>query len=379
MSPKASLHFRFRGMNSGRHDSHLLMRHPFIAPFDELGEISKRVGKDDARLNDVKAVIGLEDVFSGAIGYGEKRRTVSIVRDPDPGLYVVSRAVGGIGGIYEKKPGTTGFHAFATDEPGLLFHNILEDGTEESPGVFMCGLMGEVWQIEKLPEGMSMEQLKGEYYPEKINERYVIDSDGSKDGAGIRYQDLKALPEPNGWRAQGFESVEDALRSYTSWTYDFSGCTSLRYRKPEDGKPKAFDGREKDYPEAQYILAVPADSSWTDRCVQGSYTEYWVNRENNVWDKRLDHGQGDWIVCTLVECSGKTLPRNTPTWELTDVMGNTRVFCPDIFIAKEPKGKKGRPYVINGVIFERTYEKVEETRIGAAVAERSLPEKKTDR
>lgn len=378
MSPKASLHFRFRGMNNGRHDSHLLMRHPFIVPFDELSEISKRVGKDDARLNDVKAVIGLEDMLSGAIGYGEKKRTVSIVRDSDPGLYVVSRAVGGAGGVYEKKPGTSGFHAFATDEPGLLFHNILEDGTEESPGVFMCGLLGEVWRIEKLPKGMSMAQLKGEHYPEKLNERYVIDGNNSEDGKGIRYQDLKTLPEPIGWRAQGFESVEDALRSYTSWSYDFSGCTSLRYRKPEDGKPKAFDGREKDYPESQYILAVPADSNWTDRYVQGSYTEYWVNRENNVWDKRLEHGSGDWIACALVECSEKARPRNTPIWEIEDTMGKRRFFCPDIFIVDKSKGKKGRPYVINGVVFEQTYQMVSEARIEVATSNRSLSEKKTD-
>ncbi|MBR0405827.1 MAG: hypothetical protein IJI68_11630 [Eggerthellaceae bacterium] len=366
MSPKASLHYLFRGMNDGRHDSHLLMRNPFIAPFDQLGEISKRVGREDARLNDIRAITGLELVMGDSIGYGEERYAISIVPDSDPGLFVVDSVLQDKGGVYEKKPGTTGFFAFATDEPGFMFHNVLEDGTQESPGVFICGTMGEIWRIEKLPDGKTLGQLAGDYYPEKLNERYVLDDEGADDGRNIRFDDLAHLPVPKGWQESGaFENAQDALRSYTSWVYDFDGCRKIRYRKPGDEKPKSFDGVEKEYPETQFILAAQTDCGWNERCIQGSYTEYWVNREKNVWGQELDHGGGDWIVCGLVDCSGRDIPQGVPRWETIDASGLVRTFCPETFIGKGEAYKKARPYVINGNVFERTYQRADEVRLAS--------------
>ncbi|MGN0261848.1 MAG: hypothetical protein ACI4B9_03265 [Eggerthellaceae bacterium] len=358
MSPKASMNFRLRGMSDGRHDSHLLMRHPFIAPFDRLGRISQLVGKEDTRLHDVYSVTNMKAILSSQMGYGLCRYKATVKVAMDPGLYLLEGVSRGTARIFRKKPGTAGFHAFAIDDDSLVFHNRLEDGTDEAPGVFVCGLMGEVWKIENLPLSgkMRLSDLSGDCFPEKFNARYVIDC-GEGPGRNIRFDDLKELPVPKDWEKRGtFRNPIEAMASYGYWNYDFSSCCEIRYRREGDEPPVDCFGGEKAIPAAQYILAVKAGEEWAGACIKGTYAEYWINRSENVWGDRLEHGGGDWIVCSLADCAGRSLPSEIPVWCERGEDGEERLLCPEVFLGCGSSAERERPYVINGAVFQKTYE-----------------------
>lgn len=358
MSPKASMNFRLRGMSDGRHDSHLLMRHPFIAPYGQLGRISKLVGKDDTRLHDVNSVANMRSMLSSQMGYGLCRYKATVKVEMDPGLYLLESVSRGTARIFRKKPGVSGFHAFAIDDDSLVFHNRLEDGTDEAPGVFVCGLMGEVWKIENLPRSgkMHLTDLSGECFPEKLNARYVIDC-GEAPGRNIRFDDLKELPVPKDWEEQGdFQNPIEAMASYGYWRYDFSPCCKIRYRREGDESPVDFFGGRRALLETQYILAVKAGDEWTGACIRGTYAEYWINRSENVWGDRLEHGGGDWIVCPLADCNGRNPPSEIPLWRERGENGMERLLCPEVFLGCGSSAERERPYVINGAVFQKTYE-----------------------
>ena len=69
MSPSESNLYKEAGLSNGRHDSHLLMLHPYICPFDSLPSVAAAMGKEDPTKYDVAMIQRAVRIATDAGGY----------------------------------------------------------------------------------------------------------------------------------------------------------------------------------------------------------------------------------------------------------------------------------------------------------------------
>ena len=72
MSPQQSRRYRELGLSGGRHDSHLLLKHPYLCDFDKLADVAAALGKSQSpAVYNYNLIRDLGDIVTDQRGYGK--------------------------------------------------------------------------------------------------------------------------------------------------------------------------------------------------------------------------------------------------------------------------------------------------------------------
>lgn len=193
------------------------------------------------------------------------------------------------GRLYTKKPALPGFHVYYSSDPNHVAYNPLEDVEYSGAGIYMVGLLDEVWKIGSF---------------EKLVASYVIDTDDEE--LEITEGHLLETAPPNG--------------------ADLSPCLAIRYRS--DATSPILAAR------------VPLSVSLVEHYAEdGACYTLHANKPFNSRGASVAHGQGDMLACSLVIATADEDVKATQ-FQIGDIVY---------------KPKVSGAYIINGMIFERTY------------------------
>lgn len=151
---------------------------------------------------------------------------------------------------YAKKPALSGFRVYYTDDAHHVAYNPLEDTEYSGAGIYMIGLLGEIWKIGSF---------------EKLVTSYVLDEVGAE-----------------------LEITEDSLRDTKPANgTDCSSCLAVRYRA--GATPPILAAR---VPLTTASIVHIADD--------GTHYTLHANKPCNSRGAVVAHGEGDMIACPLV-------------------------------------------------------------------------------